>query len=451
MHTSTSSEPLPEPTIIPRSEHPISRKDIDREALKVMYRLRDAGHIAYLVGGGVRDLLLGNRPKDFDISTDARPGQLRKIFRNSRIIGRRFRLVQVFFKGGKVIEVSTFRTRSEYDDKTEDTAVLPSNNTFGTPAEDAFRRDLTINALFYEIENFTVIDYTGGMEDLRNGVIRLIGNPRLRITHDPVRTMRVIRHAARNDFSIETETWAATKELCHLLDLCPVSRLRDELFKDLKGTTVERWLRLAVDSGVFHRLFPCYRDMLPADGQSMRLLLRLGAIIDRFHRQQPESLPEPMLLALILLPYAIKRLDLLTERKGAEFFAYSRQVRAALDDLLVRLNIKRMDKEVITGLLVNVITFEKHSHRGSWPKKLQRKSYFEQGLQFFQLYREGAGGQKAEVIPLPAKKARRKKQQSTTPQEAKKPAKTGRKYRPGGRTPAFARKTKGGVFGLKRR
>ena len=450
MPTSSHHEPLPEPTIIPRSEHPISRKNIDREALKVMYRLRDAGHIAYLVGGGVRDLLPGNIPKDFDISTDARPGQLRKIFRNSRIIGRRFRLVQVFFKGGKVIEVSTFRTRSEYDEA-EATEVLPSNNTFGTPAEDASRRDLTINSLFYEIENFTVIDYTGGMEDLRNGIIRLIGDPTLRITHDPVRTMRVIRHAARNDFTIETATWAATRELCRLLDLCPVSRLRDELFKDLKGITVERWLRLAVDSGVFFHLLPCYRDLIPADRDSLRLLIRLAAIIDRFHRQQAEPLPEPMLLALLLLPYAISRLDLLVERSGAEFFTYSRQVRGALDDLLGRLNIKRMDKEVITGLLVNLITFEKHSSRGAWPKKLQRKSYFEQGLQFFQLYREGTGGQAAEVIPLPAKKTRDRAQKKEQGKEQKKAARSGRKYRPGGRTPAFARKTKGGVFGLKRR
>ncbi len=437
MQTQNSSDSLPEPTIIPRSQHPISRKNIDREALKVMYRLRDAGHIAYLVGGGVRDLLLGNTPKDFDISTDARPGQLRKIFKNSRIIGRRFRLVQVFFKGGKVIEVSTFRTRSEYD--TNGTEVLPSNNTFGTPAEDAFRRDLTINSLFYEIENFSVIDYTGGMEDLRNGIIRLIGDPKLRITHDPVRMMRAIRHAARNDFTIEEKTWQGIVELRHLLDLCPVSRLRDEMFKDLKGTVVERWLRLAVDSGILFHLLPCYADLLPDDRPTYRLLLRLASIIDRFHASQPEPLPEPMLLALLLLPYAITRLDLLVDRKGAEFFSYSRQLRATLDDLLVRLNIKRLDKEVITGLLANLVIFEKHSARKSWPKKLQRKSYFEQGLQFFQMYREGIGGEKAEVIPLPQKK------------ERKKTARPPRKSRPGGRTPAFARKTKGGVFGLKRR
>ncbi len=161
-----TSDEYPTPVCIPRSDHPVSRKNIDREALKVMYRLRDAGHKAYLVGGGVRDLYLGKKPKDFDISTDARPGQIRKLFRNSRIIGRRFRLVQIFFRGDKVVEVSTFRRRSEFDLNGAD-KVLASNNTFGSPEEDAFRRDLTINAIFYEIENQSIIDYTGGVQDLK--------------------------------------------------------------------------------------------------------------------------------------------------------------------------------------------------------------------------------------------------------------------------------------------
>jgi poly(A) polymerase len=142
----------PQPRIIPRPEHAISRANIDREALKVMYRLRDEGFLAYLVGGGVRDLLQGKTPKDFDISTNAKPGELRKIFRNSRIIGRRFRLVQVFYHGGKIIEVSTFRCRSEFEENGNgDVETLAADNTFGNPAEDAFRRDLTINALFYLI------------------------------------------------------------------------------------------------------------------------------------------------------------------------------------------------------------------------------------------------------------------------------------------------------------
>jgi len=159
MDSDLTEEPLEiKALVIPEGEHPIQEQDLDQEALKVLYRLRDAGYSGYLVGGGVRDLYLGNRPKDFDISTNARPGQLRKLFRNSRTIGRRFRLVQVFFHGNKIIEVSTLRCRSEYDINDPD-KVLPSNNTFGTLEEDAFRRDLTINSLFYEIQNKTIIDY----------------------------------------------------------------------------------------------------------------------------------------------------------------------------------------------------------------------------------------------------------------------------------------------------
>ena len=193
--------------VIPPEEHPVRDEDIDPDALSILRRLRDAGHAGYLVGGGVRDLYIGKRPKDFDISTDAHPGQLRKIFRNSRTIGRRFRLVQVFFRDNKVIEVSTLRSQSEYDEDGAPDQVLPSNNTFGTLEEDAFRRDLTINSLFYEIEHQTVIDYVGGVQDLTDGIVRLVGDPDRRIIRDPVRMLRAVRHAARAGFTIEAATW----------------------------------------------------------------------------------------------------------------------------------------------------------------------------------------------------------------------------------------------------
>ena len=221
-------------TVIPESGHPIREQMLDREALKVLYRLRDSGFKGYLVGGGVRDLYLGREPKDFDISTDARPGQLRQLFRNSRTIGRRFRLVQVFFRGNKIIEVSTLRSRSEYDINGEE-QVLASNNTFGTLEEDAFRRDLTINALFYEIETHTIIDYAGGVQDLDRGVIRMVGDPDRRFTRDPVRMMRVVRHAARTGFGIEAETFSALQRHREEIRLCPPSRIRDEVLKDLQS------------------------------------------------------------------------------------------------------------------------------------------------------------------------------------------------------------------------
>src|SRR6266852_8891243 len=153
---------MAEPRIVPRAEHSISRRDIDPDALKVLYRLRQGDHIAYLVGGSVRDLLLSRRPKDFDIGTSAHPYQVKKLFRNCWIIGRRFRLCHVRF-GRKVVEVSTFRRQAEAD---EGDTLIRRDNTFGTPEEDAFRRDFTVNALFYDIASFSVIDYIEGLPDL---------------------------------------------------------------------------------------------------------------------------------------------------------------------------------------------------------------------------------------------------------------------------------------------
>ena len=198
-----------EPRVIPRAEHPISRRDIDPDALKVLYRLRQFNHVAYLVGGSVRDLLLGRRPKDFDIGTSAHPYQVKKLFRNCWIIGRRFRLAHVKF-GTKVIEVATFRRQVQPGEEiVQDGVPVPDpathagehllhrDNTFGTPEEDAFRRDFTINALVYDIATFSIIDYVNGLEDLQAGIVRSIGDPEVRFVEDPVRMLRAVALAAR--------------------------------------------------------------------------------------------------------------------------------------------------------------------------------------------------------------------------------------------------------------
>src|SRR5689334_5920388 len=208
-----------EPRVVPRSEHPISRRDVDPDALKVLYRLRQGDHIAYLVGGSVRDLLLGRRPKDFDIGTSAHPYEVKRLFRNCWIIGRRFRLAHVKF-GPKVIEVATFRRQVPAGTEEEPTAAVPihpptrdageegdllihHDNTFGTPEEDAFRRDFTLNALFYDIETRAIIDYVGGLEDIKAGLIRCIGDPEERFQEDPVRMLRAVALGARLDFTID--------------------------------------------------------------------------------------------------------------------------------------------------------------------------------------------------------------------------------------------------------
>ena len=217
----------PKHTIISRADHPISRKDISPNALKVLYKLKDAGHEAYLVGGGVRDVLLNRAPKDFDVATSAHPEVVRNVFRNSRIIGRRFKLVHVFF-GQEIIEVSTFRANVIEQTRNE---MIYRDNTYGTIEEDAWRRDFTINALYYNIADFSIVDFCGGMHDLKHRLIRMIGDPSQRYHEDPVRLLRAIRLSAKLNLHIEKKTESTLIALPHLLKHVPTSRLFDECLK----------------------------------------------------------------------------------------------------------------------------------------------------------------------------------------------------------------------------
>jgi poly(A) polymerase len=219
------------PTIRERSEHCISRANIDEDALKVLYRLSTAGHIAYLVGGSVRDLLLGRQPKDFDVGTDARPNEIRKIFRNCFLIGRRFRLAHIIF-GKKVIETSTFRRQpQEQESEAGNGLYQADDNTFGTPEEDAKRRDFTVNGLFYDIKTFSVIDYVGGLKDLEKKTLRCIGDPNIRFQEDPVRMMRAVKFAARLDFTIDrVSRKAILKHHSEILKAAP-PRVCEEVYR----------------------------------------------------------------------------------------------------------------------------------------------------------------------------------------------------------------------------
>ncbi len=254
------------PLIIPRDEHEISRKFISDGALKVIARLRAAGFQGYLVGGGVRDLLLGMHPKDFDVATDAKPEQIRELFRNSRIIGRRFKIVHVRF-GPEIIEVTTFRgahSAAEDDDEQADvpgsmrseSGMLLRDNVYGTLEEDAIRRDFTVNALYYTTENFAVYDYTGGLQDLRNKSIRIIGDAETRYREDPVRMLRAVRFAAKLDFSIERNTAEPITRLAPLLRDIPAARMFDEILKLLMAGHGLATYRLLCEYGLFEILFP---------------------------------------------------------------------------------------------------------------------------------------------------------------------------------------------------
>ncbi len=245
--------------IIPRSKHGISRSSISEQALKVLYRLSKAGYEAYLVGGGVRDLLLGREPKDFDIATDASPEQVKRLFRNCRLIGRRFRLAHVHF-GREIIEVATFRglaEESENNDKSVSAnGVVLRDNVYGTLEEDAWRRDFTVNALYYNIKDFSVVDYTGGMADLKAGRMRMIGDPSQRFREDPVRMLRAIRFAAKLGFRIDQQSEKAIRELGYLLEEAAPARLFDETLKLLFAGSGVGTYELLRHYRLFGHLYP---------------------------------------------------------------------------------------------------------------------------------------------------------------------------------------------------
>lgn len=249
-----------EPVRYNRDQHSISRRDIDADALKIMYRLLRNDCKAFLVGGGVRDLLLNKRPKDFDIATDATPRRIKSIFRNSRIIGRRFKLVHVYFPGNKIIEVSTFRDVSELvdDEVNEDSDSIKqiSDNKYGSEMTDALRRDITINGLFYDLSTFSIIDYVGGVPDLQARIIRVIGDPDVRFKEDPVRMIRAVRHAAKADFNIEQSCWNSILKNKRLILQSPSMRVYEELKKDLCSGHLLKIFRLLSNSGLLELLLP---------------------------------------------------------------------------------------------------------------------------------------------------------------------------------------------------
>ena len=332
-----------EPTVIARSEHAISRRDIDPDALKVLYRLHEHNYVAYLVGGSVRDLLLGRRPKDFDVGTSAHPHQVKKLFRNCWIIGRRFRLAHIKY-GPKTIEVATFRRQVDPGELTPDAAQAPEileaaldavpdaplppdatleeqvqsegthltkvrahdrlihrDNTFGTPEEDAFRRDFTINALFYDIGSYAIIDYVGGLQDLENRLIRSIGDPGTRFLEDPVRMLRAVVFAARLDFWIDDLILEAFETHRHEIARAAPARLMEEYFKILRSGSAEKTFGMLKETRLLREITP----ELDAAGDALwASIARLDAYRQRFPAP-PDTLTNAILAGTLLQPLGL--------------------------------------------------------------------------------------------------------------------------------------------------
>lgn len=292
---SPNTSPTPEtPTILPRPAHSISRNQIDENTLKVLYRLHRHGYQAYLVGGSVRDLLLGREPKDFDVGTNATPQQVRKLFRNCFLVGRRFRLAHIRFGRDQVIEVATFRRHPSPEELPEDPAEHSFfiQNQFGTPREDAFRRDFTINALFYNIADFSIVDHVGGLKDLENRQLRVIGDPLERFSEDPVRMLRALEFSARLSFSLDADTLAAIAEKAPLIAVAAPARVREELMQLFRLGVGADVLQRAQSLGLLQPMMGGYQ----AGATTFRLLERLNQYFGK-----SGNVDEGMILAALFI------------------------------------------------------------------------------------------------------------------------------------------------------
>ena len=297
-----------EPIIRARPDHCISRKNIDRDALRVLYRLDNLGYTAYLVGGGVRDLLLGRDPKDFDVGTSAKPDEVKRAFRNCFLIGRRFRLAHLRF-GRKIIETATFRQNSQtVGEIIEHAAEGPfEDNTFGTPETDAYRRDFTVNGLFYNIRDFSVIDWVGGLKDLEKRVIRSIGDPMIRFREDPVRMMRAIKFASRLDFKIEKDTAKAMHKLHSMILSASAPRVCEEVFRLFPYGKSAEAFRMMWEYGLMGDLLPELAEFVKKDGGLKSRTWKYLATLDRYEiamAKQGYDVPNGLRAAVLYAAWA---------------------------------------------------------------------------------------------------------------------------------------------------
>jgi poly(A) polymerase len=377
-----------EPVIIDRSQHVVSRKDISPEALRVLYRLNDAGYVAYLAGGGVRDLLLGRAPKDFDVATDAHPNQVKRLFRNCRLVGRRFRLAHVYFQH-TIIEVSTFRAHVPADQApagphrvTTPDGMIVRDNIFGTPPEDALRRDFTVNALFYNIADYSIVDYVGGLKDLDARLLRVIGDPRVRFQEDPVRMLRAVRFAASLDFTIEEAAHQAILEMKDLLALTSRERLHEEMLKIFFCGHSEAVLEKLFQTGLFGTLFPDIAAWLEGPGGSAGRAWMAKALrqVDKWKAAGLRP-GEPLLWAMLFGAYFEARA---AEPAPAHPPASVALARAAHDHLLNpshRVQIPRNAARGAADILAAQATFART--QGKAPRRFVARHVFKDALVYF--------------------------------------------------------------------
>lgn len=385
----------------------IARELIDADADKILRRLRRNGYEAYLVGGCVRDLLLGRTPKDFDIATSATPQEIKDLFRNCRIIGRRFRLAHIFF-GQKIIETATFRTnpREGMELAEEDEILIRRDNVFGNAEEDARRRDFTINGLFYDIEAGEVKDYVGGLVDLEARVVRTIGEPDIRFREDPVRILRAIKFAARLGFAFDAETYRALLAHRGEISKCAPPRVLEEVYRLLRGGAARRSVELLLETGVLAVLAPelgwlfGYADAAPPSGplpdddvlapRRQAAWAILNEIDEKVRAQNPPT--NALLLAALVAPFTPGDGEA-AEAEGAPPPGqdYAAQAEALLGPVVLRLRASRRDAERARQILLALRRLAPGRRRRLRPMALARRDYFAETLELYDMLLRARG------------------------------------------------------------
>lgn len=398
---------MDEPVVLSESQHGLRRERIAYEALRVLTRLDEAGYKAYLCGGGVRDLLMGRTPKDFDIATDARPEEVKKIFRNCRIIGRRFKLAHVFFRD-VIIETATFRAlleaapeaegvplpsrrRTDVPDPTFATrgGLIVRDNVYGTPAEDARRRDFTINGLFYDIADGSIIDYVGGLQDIEHRVVRVIGDPETRFHEDPVRMVRALRIASQLDFEIERHAREAIIRMSGELGSSSHERLHEEMLKILNCGCALKVFERSWQKGLFQAIYPAFSAWLQTPEGHLALHWVKKALRQFDVWKQAGLKPMPALQhALLFGPYIEGMARALTAEDLPEFEAILQAVNTVLRD---KANLTQIPKAVVFDverILGIQVQMRKSSGQSKYASRLRHRNGFDEAM----IYLKFAGG-----------------------------------------------------------
>jgi len=428
------------PRVVARPDHSVSRSGMSSSAIKVLYRLHRSGYTSYLVGGGVRDLLLGGRPKDFDVATNARPQEIRRLFRNSRIIGRRFRLVHVMFHG-EIVEVATFRASPEPpegpDDWEEavaeaaeadaevDRTPVPTRvdrAVYGTPAEDAQRRDFTVNGLFYNIADFSVIDFVGGLEDLDARMIRTIGDPEGRFREDPVRMLRALEYGARLSFEIEGRTRDAITECCDEIGEASPARLSYELFETLRSGNSAAIYSAWRGAGLFDRAFPELGGRVEEDTE---VLMELDRFIARGERPSDSTLIGVFYLHSFYREFA----EVTRDGRKLDNVEMLRRITTLLEPAAANLRLSNHTAHLLMQGLFTLTKMHRAPERGRQVLKLARQEYFRVAWGLFYLAK-AVGLVPADAFRGWSTAIARLKKGSETPDQGETPPRAKRRRRP---------------------